>query len=775
MSKFIDTKNIRHDSTASHVNGTSEFIDDRPIQKGELFIELYCSKIAKGKIKEVDFSKALEVDGVHSIYTAKDIAHNSFGPIFQEQPFLADKEVNHVGEPIAIIAVEKRSAFALAKKAMIVKIEEEKPILTIDEAIKKEAYISVKRTIKRGNLDEAFKDADHILEGTFENNGQEHFYLENQCSIAYPEEQGRIVVHSSSQHPSETQHAVAEAIGLKFSDVVCVVKRMGGGFGGKESQAAPLAAYAALVANATKKTARLNLTKDDDMIMTGKRHPFKNNYKIGFDKEGKILAYKVDLYSNGGAYADLSTAIMERAMLHADSAYFLPNVEINGRVCRTNITSNTAFRGFGGPQGALVMESIIEEMSQVLKIDPLSIREKNYYKEGFDTAPYGQKIENNTLPELFTTIKTSVDYDKKRAEINDFNKKEKTKLRGLSITPCKFGISFTSRFLNQGNALVNVHLDGTVQASTGATEMGQGVNTKVQTVICEALGIPHYDVRIMPTSTEKNHNTSPTAASSGSDLNCAAALLAANQIKERLAELALIHFEKPELTAHEEYEISGNRDVSAVIFADGKIKSGNKEIDFIALIKIAYFNRISLSGYGFFKTPGIHFDKEVGIGEPFLYYTNGVSASEVELDRFTGEVKVLRTDLLMDLGRSMNEGIDRGQVAGGFMQGLGWSLTEDLKYNEKGFLTTHSPSTYKIPSIQDIPRIFNIDFIDNTKNTKNVRQSKAVGEPPFLLGFSVFCAVKNALSYVNNNAVKIKLPATSEEVLMELNRLESLK
>jgi len=775
MKKYIDTKNIHHDSTLSHVNGTSEFVDDRPIQNGELFVDLLYSPVAKGKITKLDYTKALEIEGVDSIYTAKDIAHNQFGPIFQEQPFLADGEVNHVGEPIAIIAVEKLELLPLARKAITLEIKEEKPILTIDEARKKESYISVKRTIKRGNLEEAFKKADHILEGSFENNGQEHFYLENQATVAYPEEQGRIVVHSSSQHPSETQHAVAEAIGVKFSDVVCVVKRMGGGFGGKESQAAPLAAYAALVAKRTKKSARLNLTKDDDMNVTGKRHPFKSDYKIGFDKEGKILAYKVDLFSNGGAYADLSTAIMERAMLHADSAYFLPNVEINGRVCRTNVTSNTAFRGFGGPQGALVMESIVEEMAKVLGKDALAIRELNYYKEGFDTAPYGQKIENNTLPELFTKLKSDIEYDKKRAEIDAFNKSQSTKLRGLTVTPCKFGISFTSRFLNQGNALINVHLDGTVQASTGATEMGQGVNTKIQTVICEDLGISHHDVRVMPTSTEKNHNTSPTAASSGSDLNCAAALVASNQIKGRLAELAILHFEKPELTAHEEYEVSGKIDTSHVLFEDGKVKVGDKEIDFTALIKIAYFNRISLAGYGFFKTPGIHFDKEAGEGEPFLYYTNGVASTEVEIDRFTGEVKVLRSDVLMDLGRRINEGIDRGQVAGGFIQGLGWSLTEDLKFNEKGTLLTHSPSTYKIPSIQDIPRIFNIDLLENDRNIKNVRASKAVGEPPFLLGFAPFCAVKNALSYVNDNPVKLKLPATSEEVLMELSRLESLK
>lgn len=767
---------VTHDSARGHVTGTAEYVDDRPILPNEVFVDVYYSPVAYAKIKSIDTSQAFKIAGAVAVYSYKDLQHNIWGNIFHDQPFLAENVVQYAGEAILIVVAERREALLPMRKAIKAEFEELEPTLSIAEARSKKLFIGPLRTIARGDYDTALKSAPHKISGVIKMAGQDHFYLESQACIAYPKEDGQLELHSSSQHPSEVQQMVSEALKMRLSDIVCVVKRMGGAFGGKESQAGPFAVYAALVAQKLKRPARLILTKDDDMQITGKRNPFENEYEVGFDNEGKLLAVKINLYSDGGAYADLSTAIMERAMLHSDNAYLIENMIVTGQVCKTNTAPNTAFRGFGGPKGMISIENIIEEVAQKLKIDALKVRELNCYQQN-DKTHYEQTIEDNILPELFAKIKSSSDYVSRRIEIDHFNKNSKSSLRGLSCTAIKFGISFTTRFLNQANALVNVFPDGSVQVSTGATEMGQGVNIRIAQVVSEAFGIPVASVRMMPTSTEKNSNTSATAASSGADLNGRAAIVACEKIKGRLGQVAKAVFARSENLRGRKVAGSGTAPEiiideslsSDMIFENGLIKdpSSGKQISFKDLLEEAYLNRISLSGYGFYRYPGIHFNKETGKGNPFFYYTNGVAVSEVNVDRYTGEIKVLRTDILMDLGRTMNYDIDMGQITGAFVQGMGWLTTEKLFFNNKGQLKTYSPSTYKIPSVQDIPRIFNVELIENDLNSKNLKGNKAVGEPPLMLAISVWTAVKNALSYSGKTA-GLAVPASQESVLMEL-------
>ena len=770
-------KNIKHDSAISHVTGESIFIDDRPKMQNEVLVGVLGAPISAGLVKKIDFSSALKVEGILGIYTAKDFPHNRWGTIIPEQPILVDDIIGYIDEPICLIAGLSDVAILTAKKLIKIEVEEKEPILTIDQAVLAQQFICVATPFKRGDVDNAMKNAPHVLKGEFICGGQEHFYMESQATIVYPLENGQMEVHSSSQHPTETQHVVAHALGLDFSQVVCVVKRMGGGFGGKESQAAHFAAMAALVAFKLKRPARLALSKDDDMMMTGKRHPFKNFYEVGFDNDGTILAFKAKLYANGGAYTDLTPSILDRAMFHIDGSYYFENCLIEGSAVRTNQHSNTAFRGFGGPQGNMTIESVIEDMANYLKIDSFRIRHRNLYgKDSRNITPYGQIVDNNVLPEIFEKLHASSGYEKLALEVAAFNKEKNGKVQGLSMTGCKFGIAFTARHLNQGNALVNVHLDGTVQVSTGATEMGQGVNTKMQQITAHAFGIDPKKVIVMSTSTEKNHNTSPTAASSGADINGAATLLACQKILARLKWVAHLNFlgvtfnDKDELPTFDE---SINTDY--ILFEQELIKhtGTGKTLTWQEVLKIAYFNRVSLGDYAFYRTPDLGFDKKTLTGKAFNYFTNGAAVSLVEIDEYTGELKIKRTDILMDLGRSINPGIDVGQVSGAFVQGAGWVTTENLYYHQSGKLLSHSPTTYKIPNIQDIPREFNIELLENHTNTQNVHRSKAVGEPPLLLGASVWTAVKNALGYRCIKSIpQISSPATHEIILMELSRYE---
>ena len=796
------TKSPTHDSSTTHVTGQSEYVDDRPMLPGELFVGCFYSTVAHAEIKSLDVSGALKIPGVSAIVTADDVHHNAWGPIFQDQPIIAKDKVSFAGEVIAVVGASSPEALRQGLLAIKVEYKSLPSVMTIADAIEKKSFLGSERFIRRGNVDLALDKAPYRISSKLVIQGADHFYLENQAAIAYPKEQGQVEVHSSTQHPTETQHTVAHALGVNFSDVVCIVKRLGGGFGGKESQASPLAAYPALIARKTNRSARLVLTKDDDMVLTGKRNPFEVHYEVGFDKNGKILALRSRLYSDSGAYADLSTAIMERAMLHSDNAYFIPDIEIIGQVCKLNFHPHTAFRGFGGPKGVAVIEAIIEDIARNLRCDALDVRKANVYREGADITHYGQRVENNLLPKLFKDLESNCDYRRRRTEITAHNKlaltsknkflEESRTLRGLSLTAVKFGISFTTRFLNQGNALVNVHRDGSVQVSTGAVEMGQGVNTRIGMLVAEELGVPLTHIRVMSTSTEKNANTSPTAASTGTDINGAAAVIAARRIKERLASLAIqLSQTAPEAwpsksaglgTAPEIdlNKIPGTEALNQVNFVDHEVRliGSTFKILFSDLVKEAYLNRTSLGEYGFHRTENLGFDKLKGQGQAFHYFTQGVAASEVEVNRLTGEIKVRRVDILMDLGRPINEALDLGQVTGGFVQGMGWVTTENLVYNKEGFLLSHSPSTYKIPSVQDTPRIFNVSLAHNLENVVNIRGSKAAGEPPLLLAISTWTAVKDVIRYASekssstlefNQQHPLPIPATAEQTLRHLD------
>jgi len=757
-------RNIPHDSAESHVSGESIYIDDMPFQKNELHVDYLGSPFAHGKLKSIDLSAAEKIPGVVALFTHKDLHHNRLGPIIQDEPLLVEDEAMFLGQPVVVIAAETKAAIAKAKKAIKIDMEELTPTLTINEAKERQEWLDREYAIRRGDVEGAFKNAKHVIEGTLVIGGADHFYLESQACLAVPGENNQLVLHSSTQAPSEIQHTVAHVLGLMQSQVVCITKRMGGGFGGKESQATHPGVMAGLVALKTKRPARIVYIKDDDMKYTGKRHPFQNDYKVSFDDEGVITALRVKYFTDGGAYNDLSIAVLGRALTHTDNAYFLENAELIGRICRTNLPPNTAFRGFGGPQGVLTIENIMEEIAAYLGKDALEVRRKNLY--GVDernSTPYGQIVQNNTLHRIYDKIEKSSEWKARLKAITEFNSKSKTHLKGIGITSIKFGISFTNTMLNQANALVNVYLDGTVQVSTGATEMGQGVNTNIKMLVADELGIEPDTVITMATSTEKNNNTSATAASSATDLNGSAAVNACKKIKSNLAEVAAKYF------ASREAGIGAYPD--SIKFEHGVVydeRRPENKVAFKDIVSMAYRARISLGERGFYATKGIEFDWVAGKGAPFLYFTMGAAVSEVTIDRFTGDMKVDGIDVVMDVGRSINPGINRGQIAGAFVQGMGWLTNEELKYTDKGNLLNYSPTTYKIPNIQDLPERFNIDMIDNY-NTPNVRGTKAVGEPPLLLAMSVWCAVKHALSFVSGKEIScLSTPATNEEILGRL-------
>lgn len=767
-------KNIPHDSARGHVTGESTFLEDVPPLHGELLVGIVGSRVAHGKLIRVDSSEAEQVPGVVALLTRKDMpGHNRFGPVIQDEDLLVDDIARFIGHPVVLIGAETRAALAAAQKAVRIEMEELAPIFSIDDAIAANSFIGTLRVIERGDVAASFQSAERSLEGTLDIGGQEHFYLESQVAIAIPGDGGEtITIHSSTQHPTEVQTLVAEVLGLPFNRVVVICKRMGGAFGGKETQAAQPAMLAALVAMKTRRAARFVYNKDDDMRFTGKRHPFQAKYKAAFTNDGTITGLAVDLHSNGGCSTDLSLAVMERALLHSDNAYFIPAIRVTGQVCKTNLPSNTAFRGFGGPQGAVVIENVIEEIAQTLGLDAADVRERNCY--GIDernVAPYGQIIRNNMLPALLAKVRCDAAYDARRQAITTFNRTSRTQLRGLATTAVKFGISFTRRTLNQANALVNIYVDGTVLVSTGGTEMGQGVNTRVRQLVADELGVSYDSVLVGTTATDKNNNTSPTAASSGTDLNGAAAVDACQKIRGRLAHVA------SRMLADRANGVMPA--IEHVHFENGDVfddRRPERRLPFQKICCQAYEERVSLGERGFYATPGVDFNRDTGKGHPFLYYTNGVACSEVLIDRFTGEMKVARVDLLMDIGQSINPGIDRGQIAGGFIQGMGWVTTEELKYNARGDLLSYSPTTYKIPNVSDLPEIFNISMIENPHNDVSIRQSKAVGEPPLLLGISVWAAVKNALGYVapRGTAPTLRLPATGEAILLEMSRLGSI-
>ena len=763
-------KQIPHDSALGHVTGEALFVDDITPVKNELIVDFISSPVAHGNIKSLNSKELAQQDGIAGVFTHEDIpGENLYGPVVQDEPILASDIVQYVGQPVAIIAGESHRAIREAKKKVRLNIKELKPVFTIDEAILAKQYIGEKRTFKQGDFEKAWRESEHMLKGTFVCSGQEQFYLESQAALAHPGEHGDIHIHSSTQNPSEIQTVVAEALGIGNHQVVCVCKRMGGGFGGKETQAAIPAVMAGLVATITGRPARVAYTKDDDMRSTGKRHPYKIHYKAAFTSKGKITGVRFDIYSNGGAAADLSGSVLERTLFHSDNAYYIPNLIFNGVICKTNFPPNTAFRGFGGPQGMANIENVIQEIAIYLQKDALEIRRMNCYtNRGRNITPYGQVVKNHILPEIIDQLAETSQYRKRMKQVEEFNRNSQTHLRGLALTPMKFGISFTTTFLNQGNALVNVYRDGTVQVSTGGTEMGQGLNTKIRQLVADEFGISYYDVKLMITSTEKNNNTPPTAASASTDLNGIAAVNACQKIRSKLCVVASNYFKNQEKGL--------KPSVKQICFEDNSVfdkRNPKNKLAFRKLVQLAFMERVSMGERGFYQTPEIQFNRDTEKGEPFFYYTMGASVSEVLIDRFTGQLSLERADLLMDIGESINPGIDRGQIIGGFIQGLGWVTNEELRYSDKGELLSFSPTTYKIPNIQDLPEIFNVETITNPYHQINIRRSKAVGEPPLMLCLSVWSAVKHALSSVQKDACpQLNLPATAEEILRRLTELK---
>lgn len=761
---------LYHDSAEKHVTGRSVFIEDLPVDGRLLHGRVFYSSVAHARIKSIDLTKALLSKGVKSILTYKDIpGKNQLGPVVQDELCLAINEVTFCGQAIALVAADSDEAAFEAVKKIVVEFEPLPSITDLETAMREGSMIDVPRKIQRGNPEKTLKTAPYFLTGTLGTGAQEHWYLETQTSLAIPGEGKEMKVLASTQHPSETQTIVAEVLGIAKNEVEVEVRRIGGAFGGKETQGNHVAAWAALLANATKRPVLIHLFRDDDQVMTGKRHRFLSNYEIGFDNEGKILAYKVVLNADAGAAADLSMAILMRAMLHAENAYYIPNISITGKAWKTNLPSNTAFRGFGGPQGMAVIEDAIDRIARLLGKDSAEIRFINFYRPENEQTPYGQEIINNHLQLIFERLMTSSSYYLRRKEINAFNLENKFHKKGLAITPVKFGISFTTAFLNQAGALVHIYTDGSVLVNHGGTEMGQGLHTKILSIASAEFGLSPDKIKVNTTNTSYVPNTSATAASSGSDMNGMAVKNAIETLKERLAPVIMDEFSKlfsgvP--TQLENLHYLNNEIIDTL--------NPERVIPFKEVVNLAYLKQVSLSSTGYYSTPGIYFDKEKGQGQPFYYYAFGMAVSEVMIDTLTGKHKLLRTDILQDIGDSINTEIDRGQIEGGFMQGVGWCTTEEIKWDNEGRLLTHSPDTYKIPTITDIPTEFNVEILENVPNPGTIRKSKAIGEPPFMLAFSVWLAIKDAISAVGDHKSEpeFSLPATGEVILLSVEKLK---
>jgi xanthine dehydrogenase large subunit len=765
-------KSIPHDSAIKHVTGEAVYIDDIPVH-GQLLTGLVLySPHAHARILSIDTTEAKKLPGVHAVLTAKDIpGHNQMGPVIADEPCLADGEATFIGQAVVLIAAENEEICREARSLVKIEWERLATILDIETAIARNSPLGPDRTMKRGDPDAALRDAKHVIRGELRTGAQEHWYLESQIACCIPGESGEMTVYSSTQHPSETQALVAEVLGIRRHDVVVEVRRMGGGFGGKETQGNHTACWTALLCQATKRPVKIRLFRDDDMIMTGKRHRYLTHYEAGFDDDGMLNAVKFEFNSDGGATTDLSFAIMERTMLHADNAYYVPHFSIIAKVWKTNLPPNTAFRGFGGPQGMAAMETIIDRIARTLRRDPAEIRKKNFYgTTSRNVTQYGQTVEHNRLHDIYDTIIASSDYLKRRKDVDAFNTAHEFTKRGIALTPVKFGISFTTTFLNQAGALVNIYQDGTLLVNHGGIEMGQGLNTKIAQVAAAELGVSVDRIKVNATNTSKVPNTSATAASSGSDINGMAVKKAIDTLKERIAcEMAVIF--------SEQNPGSPSRPDS-IRFADNVIFDGDqpgRSVDFAKAMQMMNLRQISLSSTGFYKTPGVGWDKAKGWGKPFFYYSYGMAVTEAEIDILTGRHTILRTDILQDVGDSINTGIDLGQVEGGFIQGLGWCTTEEIKWDDHGNLMTHSPDTYKIPTVRDIPIDFRVKLLEGAPNPAGtVRRSKAIGEPPFMLALSAWLAIKDAVASVAGNRIEpeFSLPATNEVILLASEKLK---
>jgi xanthine dehydrogenase large subunit len=754
-----------HESAHLHVAGAAPYIDDLPELAGTLHAALGLSPVAHGTLRGIDLATLRAQPGVVGVFTAADIpGPNDCGPIVHDDPILADDVVRYVGQPVfAVIATSRdaaRRAAALARQ--VLEIDALPPALTAQEAHARQQYVVPPMRLARGDAATALAAAPHRMQGSFRLGGQEQFYLEGQISYAIPQEDGGLLVHCSTQHPSEMQHLVAHALGLASHRVQVQCRRMGGGFGGKESQSALFACVAALAARALQRPVKLRPDRDDDMLITGRRHGFDFQYDVGFDDAGRVLGVTVEMLTNAGHSADLSPPVMTRALCHFDNAYWLPHVAMAGYCAKTNTQSNTAFRGFGGPQGALAIEVILDSIARRLGQDALAVRQANFYgTTDHNVTPYEQVVEDNIIDPLVAQLARRCDYTGRRAAVAAFNAGSPVLKRGLALTPIKFGISFNVAHFNQAGALVHVYADGSVLVNHGGTEMGQGLNTKVAQVVAHELGIGFDRVRVTATDTQKVANTSATAASTGADLNGKAAQDAARQVRQRLA-------------THWAAQIGV--DANTVRFANGQASSGSQQIAFDALVAQAYTARVQLWSDGFYATPGLHWNRETLKGRPFFYFAYGAACAEVIIDTLTGEHKVLRADVLHDVGRSLNPAIDIGQVEGAFIQGMGWLTMEELHWHpQTGKLLTHAPSTYKIPTANDCPAHFDVRLYDADNPADTIHRSKAVGEPPLLLPFSVFLAIRDAISTTGGHRVDppLRAPATPEAVLDALDAVRA--
>jgi xanthine dehydrogenase large subunit len=748
---------LPHESAHLHVAGQATYIDDMPELAGTLHAALGLSPVAHGKLLSIDVDALKAQAGVYAILTAKDIPGlNDCGALVQDDPILADGEVHYLGQPVfVVLSTHRETARRVAARAKeFVRIEPLPALLTPEAAHAAKSYVVPPMHLQRGDVDTAMTQAPHQLQGRFHLGGQEQFYLEGQISYAIPREDKGLLVHCSTQHPSEMQHAVAHALGLHAHHVLVECRRMGGGFGGKESQSAVFACIAALAAYKLQRPVKLRPDRDDDFLITGRRHCFVHDFDIGHDDQGRITAARVEMVSRAGFSADLSAPVMTRALCHFDNAYYLPAVDMHGYCARTNTQSNTAFRGFGGPQGALAIEVIMDSVARKLGKDALDVRLANLYGiNDCNTTPYGQLVEDNVLRPLIDELVQSSDYRARRQAIEAFNADSPVLKKGLALTPLKFGISFNVVHLNQAGALVHVYSDGSILVNHGGTEMGQGLNTKVAQMVAHTLGVKPERVRVSATDTSKVANTSATAASTGTDLNGKAAADAAQQIRDKLATMLATRHSVP---------------AESIRFENDQITVGSTSLSFEEVVTAAYMARVQLWSDGFYATPKLHWDRQTMQGRPFFYFAYGAAVSEVLVDTLTGEWKLLRADVLHDVGQSINPALDIGQVEGAFIQGMGWLTSEELWWHpQSGKLMTHAPSTYKIPTASDCPADFRVKLFQNQNVEDTVYRSKAVGEPPLLLPFSVFLAIRDAVSSVGQHKVDppLRAPATPEAIL----------
>ncbi|MDP3651479.1 MAG: xanthine dehydrogenase molybdopterin binding subunit [Rhodoferax sp.] len=746
-----------HESARAQVAGAATYVDDIPEVRGTLHAAPILSHVAHGRLLGVDSSAALAMPGVRGVVLTGDIPGDPMLAAFAgDEPIFAIDTVQHIGQVVGVVVADTVMQARRAARKVVLSIEALPAILTVKDALAAQSYVLPPVFVRRGDAAAALAQAPHTLSGTLEVGGQEHFYLEGQIAYVLPQEQHQWLVYSSTQHPGEIQHWVSHALGIDNHAVRVECRRMGGGFGGKETQSGHLAVWAALAANKFKRPVKLRFDRDDDFMVTGKRHPFSYEYTVGFDDTGRLSGLKLMMAAHCGFSADLSGPVADRAIFHSDNAYFLEDVEIASYRCKLNTQSHTAFRGFGGPQGVILIESILGDIARHLQMDPLDVRLRNLYEvETRNTTHYQMKVEDNILQPLLSKLELSAQYRRRVEAISAWNRSSPVLKRGIALTPVKFGISFTATLFNQAGALVHVYTDGSVQVNHGGTEMGQGLHTKVAQIVADELGVPLARVLCTASDTSKIPNASATAASAGTDLNGRAAQFAARHVRDNLAAF-----------------VSGldGCGAGAVKFEGGQVHSPTTTRSFDDVVKQAYANRIQLWSDGFYRTPKIHYDKATLSGRPFYYFAYGAACTEVAIDTLTGESKVLKVDILHDVGRSINPGIDIGQIEGGFVQGMGWLTTEQLVWNDKGYLSTHAPSTYKIPTAGDVPEHFKVDLWPEPNPEDNVFGSKAVGEPPFMLAISVFEALKDAVAQAwgDGRAVQLTAPATAENVLKAL-------